>query len=159
MHGKPTAEVVAAWVSLLRTERALLDKVEERLKRAGLPSPDCYHVLHEVDRAARGRLRQSQVQDRTQLAQYTLCRLLDRLQRDGLVERQQCQQDGRNNVLLITAKGRALRRSMWSVYAAAIEAHVGSRLTRAEAEQLATLLAKLVDARAFPRRRARAPGP
>ena len=40
-------------------------------------------------------------------------------------------------------KGRALRRSMWPVYAAAIEEHFGSRLSRAEAEQLAGLLAKL----------------
>ena len=106
--------------------KGLLDKVEEGLKGAGLPSLDWYHVLHEVDRAARGRLRQSRVQDRTQLAQYNVCRLVDRLERDGLVERHQCQQDGRNNVVLITAKGRALRRQMWSVYSTAIEAHVGA---------------------------------
>ena len=51
-------------------------------------------------------LRQTGVQDRTQLAQYNVCRLVDRLEREGLVERRQCQIDGRNNVLLITAKGR-----------------------------------------------------
>jgi len=143
MHAKPTAEVVDAWISLLRTERTLIDKVEERLKRAGLPPLDWYHVLNEVDRAPKSRLRQAQVQERTQLAQYTMCRLVDRLERDGLMQRHPCQQDGRNNVLLITPKGRALRRSMWPVYAAAIDDHFGSRLTRAEAEQLAGLLAKL----------------
>jgi DNA-binding MarR family transcriptional regulator len=143
MHAKPAAEVVAAWQSLVRTERTLIDKVEVELKRAGLPPPDCYHVLYEVERSPRGLIRQSDVQDRTQLAQYTLCRLLDRLEREGLMERHQCQRDGRNNVLLITAKGRALRRSMWPVYAAAIQEHIGSRLSRAEAEQLAALLAKL----------------
>ena len=132
MHAKPTAEVVDAWISLLRTERTLIDKVE-----------DWFHVLNEVDRAPKSMLRQAQVQERTQLAQYTLCRLVDRLERDGLMERHPCQRDGRNNVLLITAKGRALRRSMWPVYAAAIDEHFGSRLTRAEAEQLARLLAKL----------------
>lgn len=135
--------MVAAWQSLVRTERSLVDKVELELKRAGLPPLDCYHVLNEVERTPKGLLRQADVQDRTQLAQYTLCRLLDRLERDGLMERHQCQRDGRNNVLVITAKGRALRRSMWPVYASALEQHIGSYLSRAEAEQLAALLAKL----------------
>src|SRR5262245_42650333 len=86
MHAKPTAEVVEAWISLLRTERTLIDKVEERLKRAGLPPLDWYHVLNEVDRAPKRMLRQVQVQERTLLAQYTMCRLLDRLERDGLMQ-------------------------------------------------------------------------
>ena len=34
---KPTPAVVEAWAGLVRTERALLDKVEEALKRARLP--------------------------------------------------------------------------------------------------------------------------
>ena len=127
----------------MRTQRTLLDRVEERLKRAGLPPLDWYHVLYEVDRSPKGMMRQSGVQNRTQLAQYHVCRLVDRLEREGLVERHQCQRDGRNNVLRITAKGRTLRRQMWPVYAAAIGAHFGARLTAAEAEQLGALLAKL----------------
>ena len=89
-------------------------------------------------------LRQAGVQDRTQLAQYNVCRLVDRLEREGLVERRQCTEDGRSNVLVITAKGRDLRRKMWPVYAAGIEEHFGARLTAEEAQQLAGLLAKLV---------------
>jgi DNA-binding MarR family transcriptional regulator len=88
-------------------------------------------------------LRQSGVQDRTQLAQYNVCRLVDRLEREGLVERRQCALDGRNNVLVISAKGRALRRAMWPVYASAIQEHLGARLSQAEAEQLVRLLSKL----------------
>jgi DNA-binding MarR family transcriptional regulator len=140
---KLTEAAIEAWAGLVRTEKALVDKVEERLKGAGFPPLDWYHVLFEVDRTPKGMLRQSGVQDRTQLAQYNVCRLVDRLQREGLVERHQCQLDGRNNVLVITAKGRALRRAMWPVYAAAIEENFGARLTQAEAEQLARLLAKV----------------
>jgi DNA-binding MarR family transcriptional regulator len=144
MSAKPTPQVIEAWASLLRTEQALVDKVETRLKEEGFPPLDWYHILYEVDRSPKGMIRQSGVQNRTQLAQYSVCRLVDRLEREGLVERRQCEQDGRNNVLLITAKGRALRRSMWPVYAGAIEEHFGARLNEAEAEQLAGLLAKLV---------------
>jgi len=143
MNAKLTPAVVEAWANLLRTQRTLLDKVEEDLKRARLPSLDWYHVLHEIDGSPKGMLRQTGVQDRTRLAQYNVCRLVDRLEREGLVERHQCQIDGRNNVLLITAKGRALRRAMWPVYAAAIEAHFGAHLSAVEASHLARLLGKL----------------
>jgi DNA-binding MarR family transcriptional regulator len=141
---RATPAVVEAWASLVRAERALLDKVEEALKVERLPPLDWYHVLHELERAPKGMLRQTGVQDRTQLAQYNVCRLVDRLQREGLVERHQCRIDGRNNVLVITAKGKALRRAMWPVYAAAIGEHFGAHLSQAEAEQLAQLLAKVV---------------
>ena len=75
-------------------------------------------------------MRQAGVQDRTQLAQYNVCRLVDRLRARGAGRAAPVPAvDGRNNVLLITAKGRALRRPMWPVYAAAIEEHFGARLT------------------------------
>jgi DNA-binding MarR family transcriptional regulator len=109
-------------------------------------SDSLYHVLHEVDRALKGMLRQSGVRDRAQLAQHNVCRLADRLEREGLVERRQCQLDGRNNVLVITAKGRALRRAMWPGYAAAVGEHFGARLSEAQAEQLLRLLSKLAPA-------------
>jgi DNA-binding MarR family transcriptional regulator len=143
MTKKLSPAVVEAWAALVRTEKTLTDKVEERLKAEGLPPLDWYHALHEVERAPKGMLRQSGVQDRTKLAQYNLCRLVDRLEREGLMERHQCQHDGRNNVLVITDKGKALRRAMWPVYAAAIEENFGARLAVAEAEQLAILLAKI----------------
>ena len=144
MNAKLKPAVVEAWANLVRMQRTLLDKVEEDLKRAHLPPLDWYHVLYEIDRSPKGMLRQTGVQDRTQLAQYNVCRLVDRLERDGLVERHQCRLDGRNNVLLITAKGRQLRRAMWPVYAGAIEAHFGAHLSELEARHLARLLGKLV---------------
>jgi DNA-binding MarR family transcriptional regulator len=143
MVTKLSPAVIDAWSRLVRAEKALADKVEVQLKSAGLPPLDWYHVLHEVERAPKGMIRQSGVQSRTQMAQYSVCRLVDRLESEGLVERHQCQVDGRNNVLVITAKGRAVRRAMWPVYAAAIDAHFGSRLSHAEAQQLAELLGKV----------------
>jgi DNA-binding MarR family transcriptional regulator len=141
---KLTPAAIEAWAGLVRAEKTLVQKVEERLKAEGFPPLDWYHVLYEVERAPKGMLRQSGVQDRTQLAQYNVCRLVDRLEREGLVERHQCQLDGRNNVLVITAKGRALRRAMWPAYAEAIGEHFSARLSQAEAEQLVQLMGKLV---------------
>lgn len=127
----------------MRAEQSLRGQVEDALKRAGLPPMTWYDVLNELDRAPDGRLRQSDVQSKVLLAQYNLCRLADRLQADGLIERQPCSADGRSNILVITEAGRELRRAMWPVYAEAIATHVAARLAPEEARTLADILGKL----------------
>ncbi len=141
---RPTANAVRAWTRLVWAEQAILARVEEDLKRAGFPSLEWYDVLLELDKAPDGVLPQAEVQSRILLAQYNLCRLIDRLEREDLVNRRPSPDDGRSNLLVITAKGRELRQAMWPVYAAAIEAHFGSRLTCPEAAALDDLLAKLM---------------
>jgi len=146
MAAEPTADTIAAWTRLMRTQQAMLARVEEALKRAGHPALEWYDVLYELDMAERGWLRQADVNARVLLAQYNLSRLVDRMAREGLLERRQCPVDGRNNVLSITPKGRELRARMWPVYAGAIEAHMGAHLAEGEARSLAELLAKLLAA-------------
>ena len=51
--------------------------------------------------------------------------------------------DGRGTFLNITASGKAMRRRMWTVYAAAIEDAVGAKLSKGEARTAAALLRKL----------------
>ena len=143
MTAKASESTVQAWTSLVRAEQIVLSRVEDDLKKAGFPSLEWYDVLQELDRAPNGKLPQAEVQSRILLAQYNLCRLVDRLEREELVNRQPSPEDGRSNLLLITDKGRDLRRRMWPVYSAAIEAHLGSHLAAGEAERLAGLLGKL----------------
>lgn len=143
MTDQPTEETVAAWVQLMRTHDALMARVEEDLKQAGVPPLEWYDVLLELDRSEQGWLRQSDVNARVPIAQYNLSRLVDRLVREGLVERRQCPFDGRNNVLVITEAGRKLRRDMWVPYAASLKAHLGDRLEPVEAVLLTRLLGKL----------------
>lgn len=144
MQLKPSENAVGAWVQLIRTEQTILSRVEADLKEQGFPPLEWYDVLNELDQAPDGRVPQAQVQSRVLLAQYNLCRLVDRLEREGLVRREPSPDDGRSNMLVITEKGRQLRRSMWPLYAAAIQTHLGSRLTCDEARQLAGLLGQLV---------------
>lgn len=77
------------------------------------------------------------------LPQYGLSRLIDRIEAAGYVERRPFEGDGRGQVVVITEAGRALRRQIWPVYAAAIQQAVGEKLSDAEAKTLADLLAKL----------------
>lgn len=140
----PSRTAVLAWVRLVRAHGAALGRVEEALKRAGLPGLDWYDVLLELERL--GPTRPRDLQARLLLAQSNLSRLLDRMVGGGVIVRQPCDDDRRGQLVAATDAGRALRRRMWPVYAGAIEAAVGSRLTEAEAAALAALLGRIAEA-------------
>jgi DNA-binding MarR family transcriptional regulator len=142
----PSDAVVRAWARLVRAQQQALTAVESDLKAAGFPPLGWYDVLLELSRADGGELRPFALEQELLLAQYNLSRLIDRLEKAGYVERRTCPEDGRGQVVAITAAGRALVKRMWPTYRAAIGRHVGARLSEDEAARLAALLGKLTNA-------------
>jgi DNA-binding MarR family transcriptional regulator len=145
---RPSKQVVLAWTRLIKAERLALARVEAALKQAGHPPLAWYDVLLELERAGETGLRPFELERALLLAQYNLSRLLDRIEREGLIERAPCPQDGRGHVLRLSARGRALRNAMWPVYAQAIEAAAGSCFDETEAKTLSALLARIIEAAA-----------
>jgi DNA-binding MarR family transcriptional regulator len=141
----PSDAVIRAWTRLIRAQQAALAAVESDLKTAGFPPLAWYDVLLELSRAGAG-LRPFALEQELLLAQYNLSRLLDRLEQAGYVERQTCPEDGRGQIVAITASGRALVKRMWPTYRAAIARHVGAKLSEDDAARLAALLGKLTGA-------------
>ena len=146
MSRKPSAAVTKAWARLIRARETVVGAVERDLKAAGLPPLAWYDVLLELTRAPDGRLRPFELEKETLLAQYNLSRLLDRLEKEGLIAREPCDDDGRGQWVVITEKGGVLRARAWKVYARAIQKHVGEKLDDKAAAQLADLLARLAAA-------------
>src|SRR6201992_851107 len=68
--------------------------------------------------------------------QYSTSRLIDRLVDEGLAVRRECEIDKRGQFVEITEAGRELQKKMWSAYSTAIEKHVGSKLSDADAMKL-----------------------
>jgi DNA-binding MarR family transcriptional regulator len=141
---QPSDQVVHAWTRLVRAQQTVLAAVESDLKAAGFPPLAWYDVLLELARAMDGRLRPYEIEQKTLLAQYNLSRLLDRLEREGLVRREACDDDARGQWIVVTSQGRALREKMWKAYAAAIQRHVGERLDDKSASALGELLGRLL---------------
>lgn len=138
-----SAELMRVWSRLLKVQQRLQGAVERDLKEAGALPLDWYDALLELDRAPDGRLSPGDLEANMLIAQYSLSRLLDRLERDGLVRRLPHPQDGRRQMVEITAKGRKRRAATWPVYAQAVERHAGGRLNDSELQALLGLLAKL----------------
>jgi len=139
----PSPETTAAWTALMRAARRRFDAVETALKQAGLPPLAWYDALWEIERAGAGGLRPYELTERLLLPQYGTSRLLDRMARDGLIDRTRSTDDGRGQVIRLTTAGQTMRARMWPVYAAALCTGLQDRLTQAEAATLAGLLGKL----------------
>ena len=145
MTENPCETVIRVWARLMRAQQLALASVERELKTAGLPPLVWYDVLLEVERAGGGGLRPFELERAMLLAQYNLSRLVDRIERAGFVERRACEGDGRGQLVAITERGKAIRRKMWPIYAQAVEAAVGKRLSAKQAETLDRLLGLLIE--------------
>ena len=142
---KPAEVEVRAWARLVRASQTVIGAIEAELNFAGMPSLHWYDVLLELDGAPGGSLRPGELAELTLFERYSVTRLIDRMEKKGLVERIPCPQDARGAVIRITESGRQLRRNMWPVYSAAIKKKFANKLDNGDAEQLAVLLAKLRD--------------
>lgn len=140
----PKPQTIAAWTTLLTAQRDLLSRVERALKTAGLPPLSWYDALLEIERAGDAGVRPFALKDRLLLPQSGMSRLLDRLARDGLIEREICAKDGRGQLVRLTSAGSALRLRMWAVYSGFLIDAVENRLGPERASELASSLDQLI---------------
>ena len=143
MKRKLSTEATAAWIRLMRVPSRVLDCVEQDLKKAGYPPLAWYDALLELSRAPSGELRPVELERQMLIPQYSTSRLIDKLVDEGLAARRECKIDKRGQFVEITEAGRELQKRMWSAYSAAIDKHVGSKLSDAEAAKLCGLLDRL----------------
>lgn len=108
------------WFSFVRTHRLMIREIERRLADAGLPAYAWYDVLWGLESGSDGSRRMHELADTLAIERYNLTRLVDRLEKDGLVTRSRSSEDGRAAFVSITAAGRALRKKMWKVYQATV---------------------------------------
>ena len=114
-------DVEQTWIALARSYRAILEEVEQAFKKAGLPSLEWYDVLLEIERAGPSGIRPFALQKRLLLPQYGMSRILDRMERDGLINKLKCAGDKRGFEVCVSSSGKEMRKRMWPVYAAALE--------------------------------------
>lgn len=145
MSKKPHKDTIHAWIQLHRAHRLLLDEVEKILKDNGLPPLDWYDVLLELHREKDAGLRQFEIGEKILLNKHNLSRLIDRLEKNQLVGRYACEEDGRGNRIKITDKGEKMLKQVWPVYGGSIQANFGVKLNTAEISDLSRVLNKILD--------------
>lgn len=134
------------WAQFLTVHAVLVEEIEMRLADAGLPSLAWYDVLWALERAGDRRLRMRELADMTVISRSNLTRLVDRLESAGLVERERAEEDRRGAFAVLTAEGKALRKKMWPVYAAAIKELFEDHIADRDATQMGEILRRILDA-------------
>lgn len=144
MNKKLSEEAIQAWVQLHHAHRLLLERVEKALKDSGLPPLGWYDVLLELHREKSTGLRQYEIGEKILLGKHNLSRLIDRLEKNQLVARHACIEDGRGNRIKITGEGVKMMKKIWPVYSRSIQENFGTKLMPSEFVKLQQTLKKVL---------------
>src|ERR687885_1031064 len=107
IHELAPAEL-GAWRGLLRVHSALVKALDAELLAAHALPLTSYEVLINLQAAPGRRRRMAGLADGVLLSRSGMTRLVDRLERDGLLERDPCTDDGRGTFAVLTDKGQTL---------------------------------------------------
>ncbi|MEV7604827.1 MarR family winged helix-turn-helix transcriptional regulator [Paenarthrobacter sp. NPDC089322] len=130
------------WESLFRSQVAVMRKLQSGPAFKALPVKE-YDVLFTLSRCPSGQLRLNEINDKVLLSQSSLSRLVDRLEKRGLVERTTAPDDGRGVLLSLTEAGSELQKTIGREHVRDIAQLVAPALTADEQRELLRLTEKL----------------
>jgi DNA-binding MarR family transcriptional regulator len=93
------------WLRFVETHAAIVHRLDDDLRAKSGLTLSSFEVLYELVRAPANRLRMAELADRLLFTRSGATRLVDRLERDGFVERNDCAQDGRGVYAILTENG------------------------------------------------------
>ncbi|HZB77629.1 MAG TPA: MarR family transcriptional regulator [Solirubrobacteraceae bacterium] len=108
MQTELTPAELGAWRGMLRVHAALLRALDAELDAAHDVPLTSYDVLIYLKDAPGKRLRMAELADSVLLSRSGVTRLVDRLEREGLLVRDTCVDDGRGLYAVLTPKGEEL---------------------------------------------------
>ncbi len=135
-----------AWRVFITVYGVVMERIERELAEARLPPLGWYDVLLELSVAPGRRLRMHELASAVVLSRSGLTRLVDRLERAGLLRREPDPEDRRGAFAVLTDEGAAMQRRMWPVYARGIAGYFGEHLSDAEARTLTQALERVLAA-------------
>lgn len=138
---EPTAQLceleLRAWRGMLRAHAALTKALDADLEAEhGIPLTS-YEVLLHLAAAPEQRMRMSELADSVVLSRSGLTRLVDRMEREGLLARGSCPSDARGAFAILTGAGRDKLSAARGTHLAGVRALFLDRLSEHEQQVLA----------------------
>ncbi|AEA26192.1 regulatory protein MarR [Pseudonocardia dioxanivorans CB1190] len=134
-----------AWLSFLVMHAKLTAELHRRLRaQAGLSLAD-FDVLAQLTEAPDGTVRARQLGRSLQWEKSRLSHHLDRMQRRGLIRREDCAEDSRGAMVVVTELGRETIERAAPPHVQAVRELVFDRLTRREVDTMRRISEKILD--------------
>jgi len=126
-----------AWRAYLLTSRLLDEALDRQLQRDSGLAHSHYGVLVALSEAPDHTLRMHDLASLQRFSQSRLTHAISRLERDGYVERHQCESDRRGQYAVLTPAGMTALRAAAPGHVAEVRRRVFDRLTPAQVDALA----------------------
>lgn len=143
-HTVPRPEELASWRSFLRAHATITRALETELLAEQDLSLAAYDVLVQLAEAPGRRLRMTELAEAVLLSRSGVTRLVDRLEKAGLVRRARVETDGRGITAGLTAAGLDRLRTAARTHLRGVTSHFARRLDREELAALERICNRLV---------------
>jgi DNA-binding MarR family transcriptional regulator len=134
-----TAEEQRAWRAYLSLHRELTARLNRQLQSDSQLSLPDYEVLVHLSEAPGGRMRPYELAKALQWEQSRLSHQLSRMQRRGLVQREECTGDGRGAFMTLTPCGRETIQEAAPAHAAKVRELFFDALTASQVAAIAEI--------------------
>jgi DNA-binding MarR family transcriptional regulator len=129
-------EEIEAWRGLLRAHSSLAKRLDSALEGThGMPLR-AYEVLYYLEDTPQGKMRMCDLAEHAQLSRSGLTRLVDRLEKEGLLTRCSCEHDARGAYACLTDAGRARVNAARGTHLGVVREHFLSRFSERELSTL-----------------------
>ena len=133
-----------AWRSFLRAHSRVTRVLDAELSaECDLPLGS-YEVLIHLNEAPDKRLRMTDLADRVLLSRSGLTRLVDRMEREGLIRRETCPSDLRGTNAVLTREGLARLKAAAPIHLRGVREHLVDLLTPDELATMAEAFGRIV---------------
>src|SRR4051794_31165224 len=123
---------MSAWRGFLNAHAHVIRRLEAELEAEQSMPLANYDVLVQLAEAPNHSLRMSELASSVLLSRSGLTRLVDRLEREGLVERRACPDDARATLAVLTDAGMARLEQAWVTHLRGVRQHMISRFDERE---------------------------
>ncbi|ONI71671.1 MarR family transcriptional regulator [Kribbella sp. ALI-6-A] len=140
------AREARVWQTYRDAHRELLAALEARMTANGGLSAADYALLHPLSTSEDGILRTRELGRSVGWERSRLSHQVSRMEKRGLVVREECPSDARGSMVRITPAGRAAIEAAAPDHVDAVRSYFFDHLSRAEQDQLAGLLDRVLQA-------------
>ena len=134
-----------AWAAFFVANGLMAKRLDKMVAAKNVVSLEIYDVLLHLELAEGQRMRMCELAEAVLLSRSGLTRLADRLEKEGLIERQACNMDRRSTHVALTPRGLTERERAWPVYREVIKREFVGNLNPGDAEIIASIFLALCE--------------